>query len=130
MSAQGPITGRHCCVRQLWNVKGQGDPMLMEVNHLALRRPMPGWALARAHARTGDSVKIAGYLGRGDAFERAMVRFGDAYAVTNEADHAALVEAIRDGRITAVVEVSNVPSTAMRRASPHDGARSRPAAPI
>ena len=101
---QGPLSGRHYYVRQLWNVKGQGDPMVMEVNNLAHYGALCAWALARAHARTGDALKVAGYLGRGDAFDRAMVRFSDAYAATNEADHAALQDAIRSGRVEAVTE--------------------------
>jgi uncharacterized protein (DUF2252 family) len=101
---QGPLSGRHYYVRQLWNVKGQGDPMVMELHNLAHYGALCAWALARAHARTGHAVKIAGYLGRGDVFDRAMVRFADAYAATNEADHAALVEAISAGRIEAIDE--------------------------
>ncbi len=101
---QGPLSGRHYYVRQLWNVKGQGDPMTMEVNNLAHYGALCSWALARAHARTGDALKIAGYLGSGDVFDRAMVRFADTYAAANEADHAALLSAIRSGRVEAVAE--------------------------
>jgi uncharacterized protein (DUF2252 family) len=101
---QGPISGRHYYVRQLWNVKGQGDPMIMEVNNLAHYGALCAWALARAHARTGDALKIAGYLGSGDVFDRAMVRFADEYAAVNEADHAALLSAISSGRVEAADE--------------------------
>jgi uncharacterized protein (DUF2252 family) len=102
--SQGPLSGRHYYVRQLWNVKGQGDTMSMEVNNLAHYGALCSWALARAHARTGDALKIAGYLGSGDVFDRAMVRFADTYAAANEADHAALLGAIRSGRVEAVAE--------------------------
>jgi hypothetical protein len=60
-----------------------------------------GWALARAHARTGDPASIAGYLGTHDTFDRAMARFAVAYADRTERDHASFVQAIRAGRIPA-----------------------------
>jgi len=63
-----------------------------------------GWALARAHARTGDPVQIAGYLGTSDAFDEALMSFATAYADQTERDHAALLKAIKDGRIKANVE--------------------------
>jgi hypothetical protein len=59
------------------------------------------WTLARAHARTGDRVAIASYLGRGSVFDRAVADFAEAYADQNERDHAALDEAVRSGRLTA-----------------------------
>jgi uncharacterized protein (DUF2252 family) len=61
-----------------------------------------GWTLARAHARSGDAVEIAAYLGSGDVFDRAIVEFADRYADQNESDHAAFVDAVREGRIEAV----------------------------
>jgi Uncharacterized protein conserved in bacteria (DUF2252) len=60
-----------------------------------------GWTLARAHARSGDRIAIAAYLGRGDAFDRAVCAFAEAYADQNERDHAALVDAVKRGRIEA-----------------------------
>jgi len=60
-----------------------------------------GWTLARAHARTGDSAKIAGYLGKSEAFDEAIQKFAVAYADQTERDHAALVKAIRSGRLKA-----------------------------
>jgi uncharacterized protein (DUF2252 family) len=60
-----------------------------------------GWTLARAHARSGDRVAIAAYLGNGDAFDRAIVEFAEAYAEQNERDYAALAEAVDSGRVTA-----------------------------
>ena len=60
-----------------------------------------GWTLARAHARSGDRVAIAAYLGSGRAFDGAAARFAERYADQNEHDHAALVEAARAGRIAA-----------------------------
>lgn len=60
-----------------------------------------GWALARAHARTGDPARIAAYLGKGEAFEEAMERFAVAYADQTERDYSALLRAIRAGKIQA-----------------------------
>jgi uncharacterized protein (DUF2252 family) len=63
-----------------------------------------GWTLARAHARSGDAATISGYLGKGEAFDEAMGDFAVAYADQTERDHAALVEAVNQGRIDALVE--------------------------
>ena len=60
-----------------------------------------GWTLARAHARSGDRIAIAAYLGSGDSFDRAIVEFSEAYADQNERDYKALVNAVKAGRITA-----------------------------
>jgi hypothetical protein len=62
-----------------------------------------GWTLARGHARSGDRIAIAAYLGSGAAFDRALVGFAEAYADQNERDHAALAEAVRTGGLTAQV---------------------------
>ena len=59
-----------------------------------------GWSLARAHARTGDRLAIAAYLGKSDAFDQAIAEFAEAYADQNEADYRALLDAQRDGRLT------------------------------
>jgi sugar/nucleoside kinase (ribokinase family) len=60
-----------------------------------------GWTLARAHARSGDRVAIAAYLGNGDSFERAILEFSQAYAEQNERDYKELDAAVKSGRITA-----------------------------
>ena len=60
-----------------------------------------GWSLARAHARSGDRIAIAAYLGGSDVFDQAITRFAAAYADQNERDHQALVDAVASGRITA-----------------------------
>jgi len=60
-----------------------------------------GWTLARAHARSGDRIAIAAYLGGSDVFDRAIAQFAAAYADQNERDHQALVNAVASGRITA-----------------------------
>jgi thiamine monophosphate kinase len=60
-----------------------------------------GRVLARSHARSGDAIAIATYLGRGDAFDRALARFADAYADQTERDHEALLRAVSTGRLAA-----------------------------
>jgi thiamine monophosphate kinase len=61
--------------------------------------------LARAHARTGDRIAIAGYLGGGDAADIAFTRFAEAYAGQNERDYAALHEAVATGRVAAELDL-------------------------
>ena len=60
-----------------------------------------GWTLARAHARSGDRIAIAAYLGEGDAFDRAIADYSVVYADQNERDYKALKKAVADGRIVA-----------------------------
>jgi hypothetical protein len=71
----------------------------MEPSALEAYARVCGWTLARAHARSGDPVAIASYLGAGDVFDRAMASFAEAYADQNERDYAALREARDSGRI-------------------------------
>jgi hypothetical protein len=59
------------------------------------------WTLARAHARSGDRIAIAAYLGGADVFDRAIAEFAAAYADQNERDHQSLVAAVASGRIAA-----------------------------
>jgi hypothetical protein len=63
------------------------------------------WTLARAHARSGDRIAIASYLGNSDAFDRAIVAFAEAYADQNDRDYAALSDAAKTDRVKATVEV-------------------------
>jgi len=60
-----------------------------------------GWTLARAHARSGDRIAIAAYLGASDVFDEAITQFSAAYADQNERDYRAFVAAVAEGRITA-----------------------------
>jgi len=60
--------------------------------------------LARAHAKSGDAATISGYLGNGDAFDRALGTFALAYADQTQKDHAVLAKAIRSGRVQALAE--------------------------
>ena len=64
-----------------------------------------GWTLARAHARSGDRIAIAAYLGSGDTFDRAIGEFAEAYADQNERDYRALQSAVEDGRVAAEMGV-------------------------
>ena len=89
-------------VRQLRDMKTSPNVDAMTADDLRVYAVVCGWALARAHARAGGApAAIAGYLGRGDAFDEALARFADAYADQNEADFRALQAARDDGRIAA-----------------------------
>jgi uncharacterized protein (DUF2252 family) len=88
-------------VRQLRDWKGSADLDAMTTAGLRAYGEMCGWTLARAHARSGDRIAIAAYLGTADTFDRALVEFATAYADQNERDHHALLDAIKTGRITA-----------------------------
>jgi uncharacterized protein (DUF2252 family) len=88
-------------VRQLRDQKGSAEIEQMTPRGMATYGRMCGWTLARAHARSGDRVAIAAYLGKGSNFDRALVRFSRAYAEQNERDYQALVAAVSSGRITA-----------------------------
>ena len=86
-------------VRQLWDWKTSVNLDTILPQGLELYGEICGFLLARAHARSGDRIAIASYLGKGDTFDRALVEFAGAYADQNERDHAALREAARTGRI-------------------------------
>jgi uncharacterized protein (DUF2252 family) len=88
-------------VRQLWDWKTSVDIETILPRGLELYAQACGWTLARAHARSGDRIAIATYLGKGDTFDRALAEFSVAYADQNERDYATLVEAAKDGRIEA-----------------------------
>ena len=60
-----------------------------------------GWTLARAHARSGDRMQIAAYLGKGDAFDQALAEFSTAYADQNDRDYALFQQAVQGGRLVA-----------------------------
>jgi uncharacterized protein (DUF2252 family) len=88
-------------VRQLKDWKGSAVIEQMTPPGLAAYGKLCGWTLARAHARSGDRIAIASYLGAGDVFDSAMLEFSKAYAEQNERDYKALAEAVSSGRITA-----------------------------
>jgi uncharacterized protein (DUF2252 family) len=86
-------------VRQLWDWKTSVDLDTILPHGLELYAEVCGSLLARAHARSGDRIAIASYLGKGDTFDRALAEFAVAYADQNERDHAALRKAADEGRI-------------------------------
>jgi uncharacterized protein (DUF2252 family) len=88
-------------VRQLRDGKGSAVIEGMNPDALELYGRVCGRTLARAHARSGDRVAIAAYLGDTDGFDASMADFAEAYADVNASDHAALVQAITDGRVVA-----------------------------
>jgi uncharacterized protein (DUF2252 family) len=89
-------------LRQLWDWKLSAEPDATSPDDLQRYASVCGWTLARAHARSGDRIAIASYLGASDAFDRGVAEFASVYAEQTERDHAALVRAARDGRITAL----------------------------
>jgi uncharacterized protein (DUF2252 family) len=88
-------------VRQLWDGKRSVEVETLPPEGLAIYGRICGWTLARAHARSGDRVAIAAYLGKGKAFDRAIAEFAERYADQNEADYAALSGAVKSGRVRA-----------------------------
>ncbi|MGO9488280.1 MAG: DUF2252 domain-containing protein [Solirubrobacteraceae bacterium] len=87
--------------RQLKDWKGSAETEQMVPKGMGAYGRLCGWTLARAHARSGDRIAIAAYLGKSDAFDRALVEFSSAYAEQNESDYEALSAAVKSGRITA-----------------------------
>jgi uncharacterized protein (DUF2252 family) len=93
--------GRDFYWRQLKDMKGSADLEGMSPDELVIYAGLCGWTLARAHARSGDRVQIAGYLGKSERFDRAIADFAQAYADQTERDHAALCAAVKSGRVAA-----------------------------
>jgi uncharacterized protein (DUF2252 family) len=92
-------------VRQLWDGKASIDLTHLSPKGLRAYGVSCGWTLARAHARSGDRVAIAAYLGDTEAFDDALVAFAAAYATTNERDHQLLRDAVDDGRLEATTGI-------------------------
>jgi len=88
-------------VRQLWDEKGSALVDVMEPNAMELYASVCAWALAKAHARSGDAVAIAAYLGSSSTFDRSLATFAEAYADQNDRDYDALRRAVEAGRIAA-----------------------------
>ena len=88
-------------VRQLWDAKMSALVEFMEPRAMGVYARVCGRELARAHARAGDGIAIASYLGNGDTFDRAIARFAESYADQNERDYAALKTAVEVGRVHA-----------------------------
>jgi hypothetical protein len=91
--------GNHYYFRQLWDMKGSFDTSLADKRAMHQYATACGWTLARAHARSGDRIAIARYLGKGDVFETAIADFGVRYADQAERDYQAFMAAAENGRI-------------------------------
>jgi uncharacterized protein (DUF2252 family) len=97
---RGPA-GRDFYWRQLRDMKGSAKVDTMSPEELAIYASLCGWALARAHARSGDRVQISAYLGKSERFDRAIADFARTYADQNERDYEALRAAVKSGRVAA-----------------------------
>lgn len=99
---ENEITGNHFYWRQLHDWKGSIDADDVNVDDLKYLAYLCGWTLARAHARSGDPVAIAGYLGSSNKFDEALVEFAERYADQNEKDYEAFMEQIKSGMLRTV----------------------------
>jgi uncharacterized protein (DUF2252 family) len=98
---KGVDEDRHFYWRQLRDMKGSADVEAMTPLGLALYARACGWTLARAHARSGDPIAIAEYLGKSDEFDQAITDFSKRYAEQNERDYEMFADAVRSGRLEA-----------------------------
>jgi len=96
-----PTGGHDYYWRQLRDMKASADIDGQPLNAFLTYADLCGVTLARAHARSGDAAAISGYVGKGNVFAKALARFATTYADQNERDHAALQQAIKDGRVPA-----------------------------
>src|SRR5271156_4270144 len=92
---------RDYCILQLRDWKGSADIRGMTPAGMELWARMCGWTLARGHARSGDRIAIASYLGKSDVFDRAIADFSIAHADQNESDYRAMRDAVGSGRLAA-----------------------------
>jgi uncharacterized protein (DUF2252 family) len=99
---KGLDTSRHFYWRQLRDMKDSALVEAMSPLGLTFYARICGWTLARAHARSGDPLAIAEYLGDHDAFDRSITDFSERYADQNEQDYQDFVKAVRSGRIEAL----------------------------
>jgi Uncharacterized protein conserved in bacteria (DUF2252) len=96
--------GHNFYIRQLRDMKIAVNIEDFSSSELIGYSALCGWALARAHARSGDPAMISGYLGKSDTFDNAIANFAVAYANQTECDHQALIAAVKSGRILAIEE--------------------------
>jgi uncharacterized protein (DUF2252 family) len=92
-------------IRQLWDWKASIDLSTMDESGLHAYTRACGWSMARAHARSGDRLAIAAYLGAGARFDQAIARFAAAYADQNDLDHQRLADAVASGEVAAVTGI-------------------------
>ena len=106
VTSDGPDgKSRDFYVRQLWDGKGSAEVEKMTPKGMALYAKLCGWTLARAHARSGDRIAIAAYLGKGDSFDRAICEFSEAYAEQNDRDYKRFASAVEDGLLEAKTDI-------------------------
>jgi predicted alpha/beta hydrolase len=98
---KGVDVTRYFYWRQLRDMKGSADVEAMVPVGLGFYAGICGWTLARAHARSGDPIAMAEYLGEDDQFDRSITDFSQRYADQNELDYQAFAKAIRSGRLEA-----------------------------
>ena len=99
---KGEQENRYLYWRQLRDMKGSADVESLKPAALGFYGRQCAWTLARAHARSGDPIAITAYLGKGDAFDEAIVDFSERYADQNERDYEAFTDAVRTGRLEAI----------------------------
>jgi Uncharacterized protein conserved in bacteria (DUF2252) len=96
---KGVEANRYLYWRQLRDMKGSAVVESMPPGRLTLYAGICGWTLARAHARSGDPIALAAYLGTSDKFDRSITDFAERYAVQNELDYQEFAKAIESGRL-------------------------------
>jgi len=101
---EGTLEKHHYFLRQLRDIKISIRVETFGAREMDLYATWCGGALALAHARSGSSNMLSGYMGKSDAFDQALAEFSVAYADQNERDHAALERAVRLGKVQAVFE--------------------------
>ena len=101
----GEQGGMQYYVRQLRDMKGgvEFDPKKVKTENMDQYSSLCAWALALAHAKSGDAAMIAGYVGKSDELDEAMVKFAFAYADQTEKDYQALADAAKSGRIKVAI---------------------------
>ena len=99
---KGVEANRHLYWRQLRDMKGSALVEMMTPVVLGFYAGICGWTLARAHAKSGDAVELAAYLGKSDKFDRSITDFSERYADQNERDYLLFAEAIRSGHLEAI----------------------------
>ena len=99
---KGEEANRYLYWRQLRDMKGSAVVESMVPDGLVVYGRICGQTLARAHARSGDAIALAAYLGKKDRFDLSITDFAERYADQNERDYQSFMEAIRSGRLQAL----------------------------
>jgi uncharacterized protein (DUF2252 family) len=101
----GSVMGMNFYVRQLRDMKGgvEFDPATVKLQNIPQYTSLCGWALAQAHAKSGDAAILSGYMGNSEELDDAMVKFGFNYALQTEKDYELFSKAIRSGKLPCAV---------------------------